>query len=174
MEQIEVYEYQLKNKLVYANDEGANATATFLELREPTSVHSTECFKLEQMIGGLMVGAQEKRLFNGEADENTLAKGTGEQVKELHDQDLEDHVSEAEQMGKLLPVLFGASQDISLSNFIKIFGKMAVNSTYKSICRVDAKVPMTRPLWDKLSPADAKGVTFAYCTFFVLPSFIQD
>ena len=169
---IDTWDYQLKKGLMYADKNGATVKAEFLELIEPGATHTTEYLRLEQMISGLLFSTIDK--FGTSENENTVYQAPVAEAKPLHEKSVTEHAKESEDLANMLPALFGTNQSVSLADFVKIFGKMAVNSVEKSICRVDGKVPLTRALWDKLSPVDAKGVAIAYCSFFVMPSLMDD
>ena len=171
--EISTSSYHLKKSLTYADKSGATVEATFLELIEPGATHTTEYLRLEQMISGLLFSTIDK-FGTSSDDENTVYQAPVPETKLLHEKSEIEHEKEAQDLVNMLPALFGTNQSVSLADFVKIFGKMAVNSVEKSICRADGKVPLTRALWDKLSPVDAKGVAIAYCSFFVMPSLMED
>lgn len=158
--------YTPKKSLVYKLN-GETKEAQFIELREPKMSHSRGYNKISQMVSGLTASSALKMQALGiEPEENT----SGGEVKKLHEVNQDEYESEAEKFAGMLASLFGFSEDENLqANFVDTFRDMACRTGNASICVVDGEEPMTRGIWDEMSPEDGLGMALAWASFFTMP-----
>lgn len=143
---------------------------TFIELYEPTQQHSSDYFKLRQMIkkAEMDIGLVASKFLGKSSEE--LISIAGEAVKPATEIDEAEHENiAAKDMENILTAL-EQSDRVDLDKFIDIFVKMITKNSDKSIVRLNGNIPIMQGHISKFNPDDLLNMACWWCSFFVTPS----
>jgi len=170
-------EYKLKKPFVFAGKEtkGKEIKCEFIELLEPTSVHTRQTLRLRQMAFKAMMDmasfakqtADKEELEKHAQKESVLDK---KEIADLDKKDEEEYQTETEKQVDFALVTMQQSDRIDLFEFVDTFREMACLRTDTPIAKCNGIEPMKDGIWEKVSIDDALGMSVWWVNFFATPS----
>lgn len=155
------HDYHLKNPiLVHFKGEGEKEVI-LLEMREPARAHVKKSAKLKQMIMQALVGVSENINL------------PGEEVKQIHDKNDEEHEQNAEEMIEAVRACLLLSKNVDFGDFVETFISMATKNSKKELILCDGKVPISDVHFDQMTADEINEMAIAYASFFYMPSVMQ-
>lgn len=149
---METIVHELESPFKYAH-KGEELTASFIELRPPTTKNLNECSILKQAVF-----------------QSLRSAGKGEEVRELSEEDKKAAAEESFGSDEIMMIL-NSSSEVELSVVLATARELFTGK--HGVALVDGEERFTKPLFDEMSFEDLENMTGAYLANFILASSLK-